>query len=691
MSASAHPPGQDGPVTVLVVGAGPTGLTAAALLGQRGIACVVIERRTAPYALPRAVHLDDEAMRILQEVGVAQRLTTRPARGLRLLDAQHRTLAQFDRGSGPYGWPAANFFDQPELERLLRDRLTGLPSVTLLEGTELVGLDGTVRDTSTGHLTTIEHDHLLGCDGAGSTVRALAGIGWRHLGFEERWLVVDGTQPTPLGTWDGVHQVCDPARAATYLQVSDERYRWEFRLHDGETADSVDLDALLHPWQVSPDLEVVRRAEYTFRAGIASAWRTGKVVLLGDAAHQTPPFIGQGLGLGLRDASNLAWKIAMQQPLESYESERAPHARALIRKAIVVGWALTGGQGPAAVVRRRALAVLCRAPRLMAAVLDRPTPPLSHGLLAGRDRLAGRLVPQPPGFDDQLGQGFALVTRGAGSREHHALARRWDAREVTAPPAVAAWMGRAPALLVRPDRVVLASRRFNAMQPVRPRNDPQQYDDLAHEWWKPRGGFAMLAWISAARVRHLPPGGGLLLDVACGGGLLAPFVTGWTHVGVDLSQPALTQARDHGVHAARADVRHLPFADSTFDVVVAGEILEHVTDLAAVVAEVCRVLRPGGTLVIDTIARTWWGRFSSITVGERIPAGPPKRLHDHHLFVDRAELLALASSHGVRLSLNGLRPSIVDYLLWLAGRRDSVRMLTTRSTAGLFQGAGVKA
>ncbi len=223
------------------------------------------------------------------------------------------------------------------------------------------------------------------------------------------------------------------------------------------------------------------------------------------------------------------------------------------------------------------------------------------------------------------------------------------------------------------------------------RNRLQQYDDLADQWWEPRGDFAMLTWISAARVQHLPPGGGLLLDVACGGGLLAPYVPGWTHVGVDLSLPGLQQARDHGVSVAQADVLRLPFADGTFDVVVAGEILEHVEDLARLVGEVCRVLRPGGTLVVDTIARTWWGRFSAITVGERVPAGPPKLLHDHRLFVDRAELLALFAAHGVRLTLNGLRPSFVDYLLWLRGRRSAVRMLTTRSTAGLFQGAGVKA
>ena len=231
--------------------------------------------------------------------------------------------------------------------------------------------------------------------------------------------------------------------------------------------------------------------------------------------------------------------------------------------------------------------------------------------------------------------------------------------------------------------------------PVRDRNDPRQYDDLADHWWDGRGRFAMLHWIAAARARLVPVAerdGSVLLDLACGGGLLAPHVAhlGHRHIGLDLSPTALPHAREHGVTVLRGDVTRLPFPDAVADVVVAGEVLEHVRDLAGTVREACRVLRPGGTLVVDTIARTRWGAFSAITVGERIPAGPPKRLHDADLFVDRAELLALARTYGVVLRLTGLRPSVVDYLTWLAGRRSDVRMLATRSTAGLFQGVGRK-
>jgi len=231
--------------------------------------------------------------------------------------------------------------------------------------------------------------------------------------------------------------------------------------------------------------------------------------------------------------------------------------------------------------------------------------------------------------------------------------------------------------------------------PARPLNDPEQYDDLVDQWWEPRGRFAMLHWIAAARARLVPPAGreaSLLVDLACGGGLLAPHLAGkgHRHIGLDLSPTALPVAREHGVVPVRGDVLHLPFGDETADVVVAGEVLEHVAEPTALVAEACRVLRPGGTLVLDTIAATAWGRFSAVTLGERIPAGPPKRLHDPALFVDRAALVEAARRCGVRLELSGLRPSALDYLAWLAGRRPAVRMITVRSTAGLFQAHGRK-
>jgi 2-polyprenyl-6-hydroxyphenyl methylase / 3-demethylubiquinone-9 3-methyltransferase len=229
----------------------------------------------------------------------------------------------------------------------------------------------------------------------------------------------------------------------------------------------------------------------------------------------------------------------------------------------------------------------------------------------------------------------------------------------------------------------------------RARNDPAQYDDLAAQWWDPRGTFAMLHWLARARASLVPPAtrpGAVLVDVGCGAGLLAPHVAGlgYRHVGVDLTRSALVQAARHGVTTIQGDATRLPLADGYADVVCAGEILEHVVDLRAAVREACRVLRPGGVLVIDTIAATFLARTLVITVAERIPSAAPPGLHDPALFVDRQVLISECARHGVRLALFGLRPSLWSVLLWLARKRPAAAMVPTWSTAVLFQGVGTK-
>lgn len=230
---------------------------------------------------------------------------------------------------------------------------------------------------------------------------------------------------------------------------------------------------------------------------------------------------------------------------------------------------------------------------------------------------------------------------------------------------------------------------------VRPVNDPGQYEDLAEQWWDTGGVFAMLHWLAAARAHLIPPApgpGAVLVDIACGAGLLAPHVEtlGYRHIGLDLGVAGLRQAAAHGVVPVRADALVLPFADACADVVVAGEVFEHIPDPPTLVEEVCRVLRPGGTVVIDSIAATWWGRFTAITVAERLPGGPPPRLHDPGLFVDPAALRAAFARRGVVLELHGLLPDPVDYLRWYWDRTRTVRMRRVPGTAGLFGGCGVR-
>lgn len=227
------------------------------------------------------------------------------------------------------------------------------------------------------------------------------------------------------------------------------------------------------------------------------------------------------------------------------------------------------------------------------------------------------------------------------------------------------------------------------------RNDPAQYDELADEWWNPRGPFAMLHWLAASRVEHIPPAtspGAVLVDLACGGGLMAPHVRrlGYRHVGVDTNLAGLGTAQGHGVVPVQGSVFAVPLADGCADVVVAGEILEHVADDVAVLAECARLLRPGGALVLDAIADTWLASLIAVGLFERIPWGAPPGIHDPKLFVDRRRLRAAADDLGLELRLVGLRLSFRDLASWLRGRRSDVRYKPFVLTGILFAGYGRK-
>jgi 2-polyprenyl-6-hydroxyphenyl methylase/3-demethylubiquinone-9 3-methyltransferase len=227
------------------------------------------------------------------------------------------------------------------------------------------------------------------------------------------------------------------------------------------------------------------------------------------------------------------------------------------------------------------------------------------------------------------------------------------------------------------------------------RNDPAQYDELADQWWDPSGHFAMLHWLAASRAERVPPAahpGAVLVDLGCGGGLMAPHVRrlGYRHVGVDIGLPGLTTAGAHGVSVLRGSVLAVPLADGCADVVTAGEILEHVEDPGQVLTEAARLLRPGGVLVLDSIAATRLAEVVAIRIAERLPGGPPPGIHDPALFIDRADLLATADRLGLDLRLVGLRPSVRDLVAWRRGRRAHVRMREMRLTTVLFAGYGHK-
>jgi 3-(3-hydroxy-phenyl)propionate hydroxylase len=487
-------------VPVVIVGAGPTGVTAATLLAQQGVDSLVLDRWPDVYPQPRAVHLDDEIYRVIARLGMADEFATisRPTLGLRLVDNRFRVLGEFHRESSQSrnGFPQANMFDQPEFEALLRANLKRFPNAQLRGNVEVTALSDngrsaqvTFTDRTDGRVHHIDADYVLGCDGANSIVRAEIGSAMRDLKFEQRWLVVDIASDSDLHQWDGVHQVCDPVRAGTYMRIGPGRYRWEFRLLDGESAEQFatleELRGLIAPWIAAvadSEMTLLRVTEYTFRAQIADRWRRGNVFILGDAAHLTPPFIGQGLCAGMRDAANLAWKIAAvhngsldASVLDSYEQERKPHTRHMIHLALGVGWAMTGGGRAGDLLRRLVLPRLRLIPGLRDKVVDSTTPPLRASALVCKSRrprqLAGTLCPNPllpngQRLDDVIGAGFALITTSQPGADEQALLEGRGVAVVVAEPGggLDSWLrrGRATAALVRPDRTVMRAGRDQA-------------------------------------------------------------------------------------------------------------------------------------------------------------------------------------------------------------------------------------
>jgi 3-(3-hydroxy-phenyl)propionate hydroxylase len=482
---------------VVIVGAGPTGITAAMLLARSGVECLVLDKSEGIHPLPRAVHLDDEVYRILARLGLGAEFAaiSWPGRGLRLVDRDHRVLAEFQRATaqGRHGYPQANMFDQPELEELLRTAAGKVGHLTIRQNARVTAVsqhDGGVRvevtDTVTGEKTPILAEYVLGCDGANSPVRSWAGASMRNLGFTQRWLVVDIATTAALDQWEGAHQVCDPGRPATYMRVGKTRYRWEFRLNPGETADDYReigrLYALITPWTwhiPAAELEIIRVAEYTFRAQVASRWRDRRVFLLGDAAHLTPPFIGQGMGAGTRDALNLSWKLAgvlagtlPDSVLDTYETERKPHATSMIKLAKLIGTAMTEGGELGNLLRRVVAPRLRLLPGVKDQILSSETPRLHRSELVLRPRLgrglAGCLCPNADlgdgrRLDELIAGRFAVITTAGPPDALRAVIQRRGAVVLTAEPdtELHRWLRghRARAAVIRPDGAVLRAGR----------------------------------------------------------------------------------------------------------------------------------------------------------------------------------------------------------------------------------------
>ena len=492
---------------VVIVGLGPVGATLAVLLGQAGVPVVVLERDRAPHALPRAAHLDDDALRILDAAGVADAIVAegRPIDGFRLVDAQLRTLVHArKRAEVETGWPAALLVHQPTVERALRARLAGMPGVSVWTGhaVEHVDQDGlgvTVRGSAAGEAFSLCGAFVVGCDGARSRVREAVGarlVGGR---FEQPWLVVDtllhdgtaGAGQAPALPAD-LLQIADPRRPATYVPFPGRRRRWEFRLLAGETEAQMtrpeSVRALLATHTDPDHLTVERAAVYTFHDLAARPWRRGRCLIAGDAAHQMPPFLGQGLGAGLHDAATLAWTLALvwhgaadAALLDAVEAERRPHVEAVTRLAVRLGRLVSAG-GSAARLRDAALHAALRVGPLKRRLLDLAAPLPTVRPVLGSPPRAARLPNvllqtadgRPVRLDRVLGTGFAVLGLGLDAEIWAGETDAWTRLDIqfvtvrendTRPLASALidpsgvlsrWARRWPAaVVVRPDRLVL--------------------------------------------------------------------------------------------------------------------------------------------------------------------------------------------------------------------------------------------
>ena len=469
---------------VLIVGGGPTGIALALIAAQYGASVIICEKEADIYPLPRAAHVDHEVMRIFQSVGAADQIaaTSRTTNHYDFLTAEGQTLLRFDGSDqiGPGGWPGANMIHQPSLERALRNQvsesdLIDLRSLWAFAGYEEAGDAITAKFETPDGRCKITTRFLVGADGTRSPVRSAAGIQLDDLQFDEPWLVID-TIVHDFERLPKVNlQICDPARPTTCVLMGEGRHRWEFMMLPGESPEQVLDDAfierLLEPWDVDGAVTLERKAVYRFNARVAKSWKNGQILLAGDAAHQTPPFAGQGLCAGARDASNLGWKLGMvasgQAPdtiLDTYQPEREPHARATIQMAMMMGKTVCITDPVAAAERNRQML----AARAAGQSPDgRATyPEIVSGLIFQGSSAAGSYFPQfvsadgTTRLDDMLGAGAWLIGEHEMS-EYPGLKTASLASDTlgAAKSAIRKWLARhhAEAVLVRPDRYVFGT------------------------------------------------------------------------------------------------------------------------------------------------------------------------------------------------------------------------------------------
>lgn len=436
--------GYPGETAVVIVGAGPTGLTAANLLCAMGVPCIVLERESAPLDLPRAIVLDDEGMRTFQVFGIDKTYSAKAAEGdgARYYDDAGTCFAVTGRGPRNYGFAKRHFINQPELETELRDRLTAQSPGALRFSSEVLDIVDhgdfavvAVRDAA-GARHEIRTQWVLACDGGRSPIRERLGIAMSGSTYKQDWIVLDMLNDPDRSNYSKF--ICSSARPAVSVPAPRGGRRYEFMVLDGETREQVLEDAflagLLEPYRALNAGDVVRKTVYTFHARMAERFRAGRILLMGDAAHLTPPFAGQGMNAGFRDAHNVAWKIASivnggADPaiLDTYETERRKPAWDMIQLAVTMGNFIMPSGAEQILFRDLLVKALEPFPNVRDYLIQmrfKPKPRYESGLFLDletpvfENSLVGEMIPQPTVvtdgrdgalLDEYLGSGFALI------------------------------------------------------------------------------------------------------------------------------------------------------------------------------------------------------------------------------------------------------------------------------------------
>ncbi len=423
---------------VSIVGLGPSGAVAAALLGQAGLRVFVCDRDAGVYDKPRAASLDHEVMRLFQQLGIAAQVApfVEPFTDSCFYGVQGQLIRRMTMLAHPYpqAWTPSMVFTQPEVERVLRQAVAALPGVSVELGCEATAVTQDAEGVSL-HLAdgrSLRSRYLIACDGASSTLRRWANLELDDLQFDQRWLVVDALVNAAAAARLPATSVqyCEPKRPCTYLILPGSHRRWEISLNveddDQRSVTPEGTWALLQRWITPADGQLWRQASYRFHALVARQWRAGRLFLAGDAAHQQPPFLGQGMCQGLRDVANLCWKLkAVMQGqagdglLDSYGPERGGHVRELTQRLTHIGQ-LIGERDLARAHERDARLLREAGGTVQPTPRQDVLPRLACGVLAAKDHPArGGLFPQPwllteqgsqQRMDDVLGHGWRLIS-----------------------------------------------------------------------------------------------------------------------------------------------------------------------------------------------------------------------------------------------------------------------------------------